>query len=108
MNWASDDDEVRKPRGRILRGTGTVLIVLALAAVAVKLAAGAKGWTLGAIWFAAHPSSLGLAQSAVQRYVHPALWDPVIQSILVYGTPPGLAFLGGVLFLTGWVRARLT
>ncbi|MCP1337173.1 hypothetical protein [Futiania mangrovi] len=101
------DDGEERSKGRLLRWAGAAAIVLALFAGAVKLAAGAKGWTLGAIWFAAHPSSLGLAQSAVQRYVHPALWDPVIQTALVYGTPPGLAFLGGVLFLTGWVRARL-
>lgn len=107
MSRSRGDDDSRRGKGRILRWTGAGLIALALLASTVKLAAGAKGWTLGAIWFAAHPSSLGLAQSGIQRHVHPALWDPLIQSVLTYGTPPGLAFLGGVLVLLGWMRGRL-
>lgn len=37
---------------------------------------------LGSSWFAASPATLNLAQAVVQRYVFPALWDPVVVSIL--------------------------
>jgi len=37
---------------------------------------------LGVDWFNLSPSTLNLSQATVQRYVHPYLWDPVIQTIL--------------------------
>lgn len=36
----------------------------------------------GELWFRLEPSSLNLAQSVIQRYLHPGLWDPVIISAL--------------------------
>ena len=41
---------------------------------------------LGTSWYAVSPDTLNLAQALVQRYVFPALWDPMIVSIL---TLPG-------------------
>lgn len=53
---------------------------------------------LGELWFTLHAASLNVVQAVVQRYVHPALWDPVITSVLfvwafvVLGLP-GLALI---------------
>ena len=38
---------------------------------------------LGSVWFAVHPSSLQTIQPIVQRYIHPIVWDPAIQWILL-------------------------
>jgi hypothetical protein len=38
---------------------------------------------LGELWYAVHPASLQLLQPAIQRHIHPALWDWVIQPILL-------------------------
>ncbi len=38
---------------------------------------------LGSIWYAISPDTLILAQAAIQRNVHPFLWDPVIRWILL-------------------------
>ncbi|XWN32588.1 MAG: hypothetical protein ROR55_05595 [Devosia sp.] len=37
---------------------------------------------LGELWFRLSADSLNLAQAAIQRGVHPKLWDPVIQTLL--------------------------
>lgn len=38
---------------------------------------------LGLDWFNLSSTSLNTAQAAVKNYVHPFLWDPVIQTILL-------------------------
>lgn len=37
----------------------------------------------GTAWFQTHPQSLQVLQAAIQRYVHPLIWDPGIQWILL-------------------------
>src|ERR1700757_1340689 len=66
---------------------------------------------LGELWYAIHPNSLQLLQPAIQRHLHPALWDWVVQPALlswawVVFTALGFAFL--VLFQrrTGRLRRR--
>jgi hypothetical protein len=64
------------------------------------------GWqitALGKLWFDIHPGSLGLAQVVVQRYVLPAIWDPVVITVLQW---PAWAMFGvpGILF--AWVFRR--
>lgn len=39
--------------------------------------------SLGATWFELDTASLNLAQAVIQRNVHPILWDPVMQSVLM-------------------------
>lgn len=52
---------------------------------------------LGTNWYALHPTSLQLAQPAIQRYLTPELWDSVIQPLLL--TPAALLFGGiGIFF----------
>jgi hypothetical protein len=38
---------------------------------------------LGELWYAVHPASLQLLQPAIQRHIHPALWDWVVQPVLL-------------------------
>ncbi|WP_162916262.1 hypothetical protein [Cohaesibacter haloalkalitolerans] len=38
---------------------------------------------LGETWFEMHRESLNLAQAVIQRNVHPLIWDPVVQWILM-------------------------
>ncbi|MEM6973766.1 MAG: hypothetical protein AAF577_13260 [Pseudomonadota bacterium] len=61
-----------------------------------SLAAG--GWSplsLGEVWFAVSPTSLQLLQPAVERHLHPDVWDPYMLAALT-----GPAFVGfGVLAL---------
>src|SRR5260370_26647805 len=39
---------------------------------------------LGELWYAIPPASLQLLQPAIQRHVHPALWDWVVQPMLLW------------------------
>ena len=45
----------------------------------------------GELWYALGRGSLNLTQSVIQRYLHPALWDPVIVTVLL---APAWAILG--------------
>ena len=59
--------------------------------------------TLGAQWFALHPASLNTTQAAVERYVHPAVWDPAALTALQM--PAWVFFTGLGLFLY-WLGRR--
>ena len=65
---------------------------------------------LGDWWFWIHPDSLQLSQAVVQRYINPALWDPVIQSVLEWPAVADLAGLGAIFWLLHslgrWRRLR--
>jgi ABC-type Fe3+ transport system permease subunit len=85
--------------GRLI---GWVLFLAGL----VVLARDVIGWVdthvfapivLGQLWFDLAAGSLNLVQAIVQRYIHPALWDPVITSVLFLWASPVLIVLGVVL-----------
>ena len=60
-----------------------VAVILAVVDATRSIAASDLVLTpLGTSWFAVSPGTLNLAQAMVQRYVFPALWDPVIVTIL--------------------------
>jgi hypothetical protein len=46
---------------------------------------------LGEQWFRLHKGSLGLLQAGTQRHIAPWLWDPVLQTILLW---PGWLVFG--------------
>jgi hypothetical protein len=46
---------------------------------------------LGEQWFRLHKGSLGLIQAGTQRHIAPWLWDPVLQTILLW---PGWLVFG--------------
>lgn len=61
---------------------------------------------LGQYWFEISPNSLQLIQPAIERYLHPYLWDPIIQTVLTWPA----AFVFGalaLLFLGSWFIRRM-
>ena len=85
--------------GRII---GWVLVAAALAALGADIVASLAARSLditplGQHWFELHRASLGLAQAAVQRYLLPQLWDPVIQTVLLWPTWAVFGVPGAVL-----------
>ena len=59
---------------------------------------------VGELWFDLHRDSLGLAQAVIQRYLHPALWDPAI--VWVLRLPAWLVFAAPGLALSILCRKR--
>ena len=62
---------------------------------------------LGQVWYDVDPGSLNLVQAVTERYLSPALWDPVILTLLYW--PAFLVFLVPGLVLTllcAWRRGR--
>ena len=68
--------------------------LLALAGLGFLIVDGARSIAAGELiltrfgqsWFDLDSASLNAAQALVQRYVHPYVWDPVIQTILQWPT----------------------
>ncbi len=61
---------------------------------------------LGASWYDVSPDSLNLVQAVVQRNVHPYLWDPIIQWILLQPTWAVFLVLSLLLYMIAWRRPR--
>lgn len=59
----------------------------------------------GELWFMIHVGSLNLIQAITQRYIHPALWDPVIATLLQW---PAWSLLGapGYILAYGLPKGR--
>ena len=36
----------------------------------------------GELWYDIHRASLNILQAAIQRYLHPMIWDPVLTAVL--------------------------
>jgi len=53
--------------------------------------------TGGEFWFSVHTASLNTFQAVVQRYAAPELWDPVIQTVLLWPAVPTLLVPGLIL-----------
>jgi hypothetical protein len=52
-------------------------------------------------WMSTHDGSLNRSQEMVQSYLHPYLWDPVIQTMLHWPTFAVVGVLGILLMLAG-------
>lgn len=86
---------------------GLGLIGLAVAILGYDLVTGLSGGgtlgfaSLGDLWGRLSAASLNLVQAIVQRYLFPALWDPVLVTFLllpawlVFGVPGLLLTLSG-------------
>ena len=61
---------------------------------------------LGQYWYNLHPPSLNVSQAAIERHVHPALWDPVITYILQSPSWAVFGILGVLLYWLGRRRRR--
>lgn len=61
---------------------------------------------LGQVWFNLSPETLNLSQAFTQRYVHPSLWDPGVQTVLTWPVWAVFAPLGMFLLWLGAKRRR--
>lgn len=97
-----------------LRILGVWLLLVAMVALMIdgtkSLASGEGQWIvtpLGEHWFNLHASSLNMAQAAIERYVHPLLWDPGIISLLQVPTWILFSVLGLIFYWLGRRRRQL-
>ena len=94
-----------------MRLLGWLFVLLAIAEfafAAFKWFGGARRLfrSVGEFWFANHPDSLQLAQPAIERYVLPDLWNPVIVTFLTWPLSVVLLVIGVVLLLLARGRRR--
>lgn len=61
---------------------GAALLLIGAELVRSLEAAGWASLALGELWYRLDPGGLNLTQAVVQRYLHPALWDPVAITVL--------------------------
>jgi hypothetical protein len=54
-------------------------------------------WVLGELIFKVAPGALNLTQAVIQRYVHPKVWDPGIQTLLLWWAAPVFLVPGAAL-----------
>ena len=97
-----------------LRVLGVWSLLTAMVALTIdgtkSLASGEGQWIvtpLGEHWFKINAASLNAAQAAIERYVNPFLWDPVIISVLQVPTWILFSVLGLTLYWLGRRRRRL-
>ena len=102
-------EQVSVPTGR--RGAwhwlgyvGLVLLGLAIAALVYELwlglqNGGYRAIAAGELWFKIHGPSLNVTQAMIQRYIHPAVWDPGIITLLKWPVWSLLGALGAVLIV---------
>ena len=94
----------------ILRLIGLLVLALALITAVLDIARSIADSTLvitplGKDWFDLSVDSLNLAQAVVQRYLHPMVWDPFIQSILQLPRLGGICVSGPIASLA-WEKAQ--
>ena len=95
----------------LARLIGLISLVFAVITVVLDLTRSIANSTLtvtplGQEWFNLSSGSLNLTQAVISRYVHPFLWDPVMQNILLM--PGWLVFfvLAIMFFWLGRKRKR--
>ncbi|MDA0367954.1 MAG: hypothetical protein O3C65_08970 [Proteobacteria bacterium] len=58
---------------------------------------------LGEQWFRLHKESLGLVQAGIQRHLFPWLWDPILQTVILWPGWISFGVMGSVLM---WLFRR--
>ena len=94
----------------MLKWIGFLFIALAAAILGSDVLAAFEGGgfrlsSLGEWWFWVHADSLQLAQPAIERHLHPAIWDPGVQTLLIWPAAVEFALLGAV-FIGLWRLRR--
>ncbi|MEM9139221.1 MAG: hypothetical protein AAGB15_05275 [Pseudomonadota bacterium] len=62
--------------------------------------------SIGEWWFWAHPDSLQVAQPAIERHIAPWLWDPVVQTILLWPLSITILVIAGICIAIGRLRGQ--
>ena len=62
---------------------------------------------LGELWFNWHRGSLNFLQAIIQRYIHPAIWEPGIVTVLTWRASLTLFIGGAAMVGLGWLLPRL-
>ena len=62
--------------------------------------------SFGETWFEFHPGSLNLSQALIQRYVHPMIWDPGVQWVLLQPTIAVFLVLAFLFYILSYRRKR--
>lgn len=80
----------------VIRVLGLVLAIFALMIMGADIlrSIGEGAMTMraaGELWFALHAPSLNALQAGIERHLTPALWDPVIVTVLLW---PAFAVVG--------------
>ncbi|MGB0497564.1 MAG: hypothetical protein ACPGID_04435 [Rubricella sp.] len=60
----------------------------------------------GEVWATMHRDSLLQLQPAIERYLTPWLWDPLMLTILTTPASPMVLVLGSILWIAGSKRLR--
>jgi len=85
-----------------------IAVVLAVLDGARSVAAARLVLTpLGKSWFSISPDTLNGAQAAVQRYLHPSIWDPFMIWLLNQPGALVMAILAAILYMIGHRRRRM-
>ena len=96
---------------RVLGVWSLILAMVILTIDATKSLASSEGqWIatpLGEHWYKLDAASLNAAQAAIERYVSPTLWDPVILSFLQVPSWIVFGVLGLALYWLGRRRRRI-
>ena len=92
----------------IFRFIGYGFVILALAALGYEAAQAVanNGWqffALGELWFKLDAHSLNISQSAIQRYISPWFWEPIITSVLLC---PCWSIFGGLGLILIWLGRK--
>ena len=95
-----------------LRGIGWALLLIAVLVIVYGLLIWQGGvpileQTGGEYWFKADHESLNLVQAIIQRYLHPAIWDPFTVNILLWPIAAGLGLVFAVFAVPGILLVSL-
>ena len=95
-----------------LRGIGWVLILLAMLVLVFAVIILLGGTPIfeqagGEYWFTVDSESLNLAQAVIQRYLHPAVWDPFLVNILLWPLAGSLGLIMAVFAVPGVLMVTL-
>jgi hypothetical protein len=83
--------------------TRTIAILFFAAAVVTGFALG-WGYSLGAALYRLNASALNATQAAVQRHIHPDLWDALFVPMLTLPAWGGWAVFGVIFLVIGALR----
>ncbi len=62
--------------------------------------------SLGSAWDSVSPDSIDLAQAVIERNIHPYLWDPIVQWILLQPAWAVFLVVALLFYIVAWRRPK--